>query len=356
MFMRGCLGFFFYIFITIWVIFGFLMFTAVRSWAFDREFYLDVTDNDALYEAIRADGLPELLANLEIEGQQVLNPNSPAFPALVEATQAILPTDFLRNTTVGLVNNLFSFFENPSTGLDLTVDLTDIKNALRGAQGDAFASTYINALETCETATNLPTNTLPTCLPQGVRPDQAIAVVRDYKSVLVNQIPDVWDLTDNANIDYSSLPSTSLVQGVNTGFTVTAIVTFVLWFFNALIGGRGFKGLLMWLGGMLFLPALIVLLSGAAFGGNVIDTIANEIITDTATSGLQASVQVQESLTLVILDALKRVGSGFLTTGIIALVVSLVLYIMGAVMRTPNRQIEVAYYNTSDSSNPIRPL
>lgn len=355
--MRGCLGFFFYIFITIWVIFGFLMFTAVRSWAFDREFYLDVTDNDALYEAIRADGLPEYLANLEIDGQPVLDANSPAFPALVEATQAILPTDFLRSTTVGLVNNLFTFFENPSTGLDLTVDLTEIKNALRGAQGDAFASTYISALAPCEGATTLPTTTLPTCLPQGVSQAQAIAVVSNYKSQLVNQIPAVWDLTDNANIDYSSLPTASLVQGVNTSFTITAIVTFVLWFFNALIGGKGFKGLLMWLGGMLFLPALIVLLSGAAFGGNVIDNIANEIITDTATSGLQASIQVQESLTLVILDALKRVGSGFLTTGIIAVVVSLVLYIMGAVMRRPNRQIEIAgYYNNSDSSNPIRPL
>ncbi|HRF98811.1 MAG TPA: hypothetical protein PLZ51_26560, partial [Aggregatilineales bacterium] len=121
--MRGCLGFFFYIFVTLWVLFVFLMFTAVRSWAFDRQFYLDVTDNDALYEAIRTDGLPEFLANLEVNGQQVLDKDSPAFPALVESIQGIIPTDYMRNTTVGLVNNLFTFFENPSTGLTLTVDL-----------------------------------------------------------------------------------------------------------------------------------------------------------------------------------------------------------------------------------------
>ncbi|MDX2078239.1 MAG: hypothetical protein SFZ02_17535 [bacterium] len=354
--MRGCLGFFFYIFVTLWVIFGFLMFTAVRSWAFDKQFYLDVTDNDALYEAIRTDGLPEFLANLEVNGQQVLDKDSPAFPALVESIQGIIPADYMRNTTVGLVNNLFTFFENPSTGLTLTVDLIPIKQALAGAQGDAFASTYIRALEICTTTTTVPTDTLPTCKPAGVSDEEILAVVSDYKAGFVNDIPDVWDLTENADVDWSNLPNVSLVQGVNTAFTVTAIITFVLWFFNALIGGRGFKGLLMWLGGMLFLPALIMLLTGASFGGSLLDAIANDVITNTTTSNLQASVQVQESLTLVALDALKRVGSGFLTTGIIAVGVSLVLYLMGAIMRRPNRMVEVAGYYSNDTSNPIRPL
>ncbi len=353
--MRGCLGFFFYIIITIWVLFAFLIFTAIRSWAFDRQFYLDVVDNNALYDAFRQEGLPDFLAKLDINGQQVLDPNSDAFPALVEATQAILPTDYLRTTTVGLVDNLFNFFENPSSGLVLNVDLTPIKASLSGAQGNAFASTYIKALGTCETTvTSVATDQLPTCKPAGMSDEEILAVVSDYKSSLVNQIPDTWNLAEDADVTWSDLPNVSLVEGLQTAFSVAAIATFGIWVFNAIIAGIGFKGLLMWLGGMLFLPALIILLMGASFSGSLLDAISSDIIRDTTTSNLQASIQVQESVTLVILDALKRVGSGFLTTGAIALGVSLVLYILGAVMRSPSRTVSVGDYY--DSSHPIRPL
>jgi len=353
--MRGCLGFFFYIIITIWVLFAFLIFTAIRSWAFDREFYLDVVDNDALYNAFRQEGLPDFLANIEIDGQRVLDPSSNAFPALVEATQAILPTDYLRTTTVGLVDNLFNFFENPSRGLVLNVDLTPIKESLGGAQGDAFARTYLGALGTCETTvTSVSTNQLPTCKPAGMSDEEILAVVSDYKSSLMNQIPDTWNLAEDADVDWNGLPDISLVEGLQTAFSVAAIATFAIWVFNAIIAGSGFKGLLMWLGGMLFLPALIILLMGASFSGSLLDAISSDIIRDTTTSNLQASAQVQESVTLVILDALKRVGSGFLTTGGIALAVSLVLYILGAIMRSPNRRVVVGDYY--DSSHPIRPL
>lgn len=353
--MRGCLGFFFYIIITIWVLFAFLIFTAIRSWAFDKQFYLDVVDNDALYNAFREEGLPDFLANIEIDGQPVLDPNSSAFPALVEATQAILPTDYLRTTTVGLVDNLFNFFENPSSGLVLNIDLTPIKESLGGAQGDAFASTYIRALETCTTSvTSVPTDKLPTCKPAGMSDEEILAVVSDYKASLVNQIPDTWNLSENADVDWTGLPDVSLVDGIQSAFSVAAIITFAIWLFNAIIAGSGFKGLLMWLGGMLFLPALIILLMGASFSGNLLDAISSDIIRDTTASNLQASTQVQESVILVILDALKRVGSGFLTTGGIALAVSLVLYILGAIMRSPNRRVMVGEYY--DSSHPIRPL
>ncbi|MCU0480185.1 MAG: hypothetical protein MUE54_03105 [Anaerolineae bacterium] len=352
--MRGCFGFFFYIIITIWVLFAFLLFVAIRSWAFDRQFYLDVADNDAVYNAFREEGLPEFLAELKVNGQQVLDPSSTAFPALVEATQAILPTDYLRTTTVGLVDNLFNFFENPQTGLTLNVDLTPIKASLGGAQGDAFASTYIRALETCATSALVPTDKLPTCKPAGVSDDEILAVVSDYKAGFVNSIPDTWNLAEDANMNWDGLPNVSLIEGLQTAFTVTATVTFAIWLLNAIIGGSGFKGLLMWMGGMLFLPALIVLLMGASFSGSLLDAISSDIIRDTTTSNLQASTQVQESVTLVILDALKRIGTGFLTTGSIALGVSLVLYIFGAIMRRPNRMVDVgAYY---DSSHPIRPL
>lgn len=353
--MRGCFGFFFYIIITIWVLFAFLIFTAVRSWAFDKQFYLDVVDNDALYNAFREEGLPEFLAKLDINGQQVLDPTSSAFPALVEATQAILPTEYLRTTTVGLVDSLFNFFENPQTGLTLNVDLTPIKASLGGAQGDAFASTYIRALETCTTSAPIPTDKLPTCKPAGVSDDEILAVVNDYKAGLVNSIPDTWNLAEESDINWGDLPDVSLVEGIQTAFTVAASVTFAIWLINAIVGGSGFKGLLMWLGGMLFLPALIVLLMGASFSGSLLDAISSDVIRDAATSNLQASAQVQESVIVVILDALKRVGSGFLTTGAIALGVSLVLYIFGAIMRGRNQVVAVGGYEY-DPSHPIRPL
>jgi len=351
--MRGCFGFFMFIIVTIWLLFGFLVFTAVRSWAFDRQFYTDIVDNDALYESFRTEGLPEFLAELEVNGQQVLNRNDPAFPALVEATSAILPTDYLRTTAVSVVDELFTFFENPSSGLTLNIDLTPIKDSLRGAQGTAFAQTYIRNLSQCPSATSFTTDNLPTCIPQGVSQAEAIAYVEDYKDRFVNTIPDTWDLTEE-DMDFSGLPSVSLIESVNGAYAVFGGITFLFWFVNAIVGGRGFKGLLMWLGGMLFLPALIILLTGAAFGGSVLDSVANSVIRDTATSNLAMSGQMQDSFVLVVLDALRRVSNGFLSTGAIALGVSLVLYILGGIMRRPNQTVNVGYY--SDPSYPIKPL
>lgn len=344
-----------FIIVTIWLLFGFLVFTAVRSWAFDRNFYNSIVDNDALYNAFREEGLPQFLAELEVNGQRVLDPTSTAFPALVEAMQGVLTTDYLRTTTVGLVDNLFAFFENPSSGLTLNIDLAPIKIALAGAQGDAFVRTYVRALQPCTTTINFSSNQLPTCLPQGVTQEQAIAAVTDYKNTWVSEMPVTWDLTESNRADFSGLPNISLVQWVNNAYSVMTIITIVVWFFNALIGGQGLKGLLMWLGGMLFLPALIILLTGAAFGGNVLDTIANDVVRQGASASLDVSPRVQESFTLVILDALRRVSNGFLSTGAIALGVSLVLYLMGGIMRRPNRQtLNIDYYN--DPSYPIKPL
>lgn len=353
--MRGCFGFFIFIGLTIWLLFSFLGFTAIRSWAFERNFYNSIIDNDALYNAFREEGLPQFLANLKVNGQRVLDPNSTAFPALIEAMQGVLTTDYLRTTTVGLVDNLFTFFENPSSGLRLNIDLAPIKEALSGAQGDAFVRTYLGVLQPCTTTINFSSNQLPTCLPQGVTQEQAIATVTDYKNTWVSEMPVTWDLMAGNTIDFSRLPNVSLVQSVNSAYGGLAIITVVVWFFNALIGGQGLKGLLMWLGGMLFLPALIILLTGAVFGGTLLDSIANDVVRQGASASLDISPRVQESFTLVILNALRQVSNGFLGTGTIALVVSLVLYLMGAIMRRPNRQtVNVGHYN--DLSYPIKPL
>lgn len=303
----------------------------VINWAFDRQFYVDVLDDPALYEALLDEDLTEAIAvaMLESESQRLVDvQTNRAISLAVNAAIGDNP-EYLREQVVGVVNSLFAWFDGDARTLAFEVDLVPFKEAVTGEKRDEIARILADELPACdaEQAARFAGSALYQCIPNDLSRDQAALVIADQLPTYVQSLPDqlTWEDPDAAWIGGGSIRA--FINIALIGFAISAIFT---WVIMSLIGGKGLRGFLIWMGVTLIIPAGIVLLTGLPLSAGALSVegfgLQQGMIN---VNGQPVSAELREGLANAVVQILSRVGSGFVTVGGLSIGIGIALAAVG---------------------------
>ncbi|HRE49245.1 MAG TPA: hypothetical protein PLD47_16070 [Aggregatilineales bacterium] len=314
-----------------------IAFASVSTWILDRGFYLNLLDNDAIYEAFLSD---ELSADLKLTtsgGASALPPE-----AVLAGLRTVLTPAYLRGEVTRNVGSFFDLLEGKAESVTFSLDLRPIKSALVDEKKAAFASAYVGALKPCTGTTT--TSDLPVCLPANMTAETLTADIEQGMTTVVAGMPNSIDFSDQITAGRNN-PFTELreVLPALTGSLVTILAPMVaLWLLIGILGGITTREFFLWLGVSLFIPAGLVALMGGALGGN----IKNAIETTFATTNSSLSATTQQMLATIGTTAGTKVGEGFLNYGVIGVIVSVVLIALGLLLRPRKPILSMDNYDT----------
>lgn len=309
---------------------GALGLLAVNSWILDRNFYASVADDPRLYQALLDEDLPAYL----MQDTQNSGGDIPA-AALAAGLQTVVTTDYLRDQSVNVVNDVFDFLDGKTTTLDLSLDLQPILTALSSPDGRAaFAQAVAENLPVCDgTQAAYPASSkLPVCRPS----DESAAVVSEQiqKALpgVIETLPTTLALSDPVKADPTTQEGISALRGVlNSGILSVALGAAFFGVMVGLLGGDGLRGKLRWMGAALIVPALMVLGLGLAMSqGNM--TWLNSATTEFRVNGELVDPNFDAAALAVFETVFQRVGNSFSTTGLLASAVSIALFFAGLVL------------------------
>ncbi len=299
---------------------------SANSTLFNRSFYLDVINDPAFYDVLFFTELPpELKASIP-DLPQNIDPS-----VLRDAMRLIITPSYLREQGTQLINTIFDYLENPNSEIsDLSIDLRPIREALNGAQGEAFAATLVQGLPACAAgeAQTASSSEIMGCIPEGM----SLAGAQD---LLLSQIHSVTANTI-ANYELVLIPAHELqasglqgsfAQGLQSVIWLALIplglFTLLMWRIGAYIASSNKRGQLLWMSFTLGAPALLW------FGiGQGLNTWAETLTTNEATIA-QSSLAAKVAIDLFQLFASKVAQSSFTIVGGVALGFSLGLFFMG---------------------------
>ncbi|MCS6872390.1 MAG: hypothetical protein RML95_05310 [Anaerolineae bacterium] len=350
--MRSCLAFFVFLFVFLPLAFCGLLFGAVSTWLFDRNFYTDLFSAEGIYSALLSADL-DLETSLQINNVQLDPETSRAFALALR--DAFTPS-YVRDEVVRNINAVFDYLEDFSRGLTLTWDLRPFKRGLTNDQIAIFADTLVRTLPRC--APNAPPvdSLLPTCIPPNVSTDQMVAQARERLPRFIESLPDIQVLGDPIppNTQSGALLGSTLQSAIGGGALSILIVAFFVWLFVGILAARSTKGLWRVLGITLLVPAVPVLLIGIAILSGAADTtLASGIDSTLAQAGVQSTETLRASTLRAVQGAVSRIGNGFLTYGGGATAVAVVLLLLGALMPKPRKRKDIGIAS-SDVITPLR--
>jgi hypothetical protein len=336
--MRGCLAVLLFLIFFPLALAG-LTLAAISTWALDRNFYTGLLSDQRLYEALLSEGATLSVTPRSNSARDVQDAQTSV--AFSQAIKEVLTAEYLTATATGLVDQVFTFLDNPSTGLSATVDLRPIKAALAGERGAAFARTLAQQLPACTTGPSVTAVfgvSFPSCRPEGVSVGALESQVLPLVPQLAKALPDQQRLADNP-IEAGELPASSVLNGLTVGAITTLAIAGLFWLLIGVAGGTDRRMFWLWLGLTLMWPALLVALVGLGAVTGVVDgTLQASIAQGFADSGVANNAQTQGILTDLVLRAVGRVGNGFLIVGGIALLIAIVITVIGAMTKTRKRK------------------
>ncbi|MFW5748319.1 MAG: hypothetical protein ACOCYT_01765 [Chloroflexota bacterium] len=332
--MRGCLGIFLYILFGFPMLVGTLFAVGALSWALDRDFYEDILVNDALFEAIYIAELPRYFEQEVFRTE--ISPEDQAYSALTIALREAVPREYLQTQVQQVVNSFFDYFDGETDTFTLLVDLTPVKDNLRGERGEAFATVLADNLPPCPTAEQqtFSETGLISCIPDDLTRQQAAGVIRDQMPAVIREIPDTVDLVQEGEaqeIDFTGNPR----DGLTAAAVILIVFTAIVWLGIGALAGGNRRLFLMWLGFMLLLPGLIVLSTGVGIGNSAVDRAIRNSVEDITFEDTPNTPELRDALAETAIDAARRVASGFMTVGGIASAIAAVLIVFGLVTPPP---------------------
>jgi hypothetical protein len=306
-----------------------LMAFSVSTWALNRGFYLQLVSDERIYEAILSETAWEqeqILAVTEFDGI----PGD----ALAKALREVVTPNYLRSQAVTLVNDAFDAVEGRASVLELTVDLTPLKDRLRGEAGDRFARSLAANLPVCSAGEEAfaPEAQLPRCRPANLSEEHVAEVIVKALPAFLDTLSDTYPQPPETIYFYytpedefwTGFVGTSRLIWINI---LLALVAAAFWVGAAFVGGENRRRIVQWLGWPLFVPAVLTLIVGItirlAAGWPWIDYGLGSWIA----SDVWYSAEIAEVFTTIARTAIKAIARGFLVTGGISIGISMGLIV-----------------------------
>lgn len=344
------------VFIFFPIAFAWIGVMSVRNWIFDRQFYVDIVDDERFYQAILASSETTTNSNAVIETS--FAGDLPA-PAVYAALREVIEPAYVRDQAVKVVNAAFDSFEGVTDKFTTTIDLKPIKAALSDPEArTSVVTAYVSGLAACKgtEASVVEPLGLLRCLPADQSAEDAIVDLKELLPSFVQRMPDELPVDDstfnirmnnNSNSNFAnngrfSMPigfaGAFMRGGAAFGIIALFVVGIVVWIGAALIASDSWRGRLLTLGISLLLPALFYVMIGAALNSTMTTGALNRAVLNGTISGIDADqVEVfRGAIADVASLVVGRIGSGLLTVGGIAALVSAVLVVLGFVL--PNSQ------------------
>ncbi len=311
------------------LIFATMMSFSVGTWALDRGFYLQLVSDERIYEAILRDTAWEEKQIFEVTEFEGIPSD-----ALAKALREVVTPNYLRSQAVVLVDEAFDAIEGKGSTLELSVDITPLKDRLRSDGGDRFARSLAANLPVCS-AGQTPFATegqMPRCRPADLSEEQAAQLITAALPDFLDSLPDTYpEPPETVFFDYG--PENEFWTGfIGTNRLIWASVLLALiaasfWVGAAFVGGKNRRQIVQWLGWPLFVPAVLTLIGGIAIriaaGWPWVDYgLGSWLATD-----VWYRAEVAGVISTVVRTAIKAVARGFLITGGISIGVSLSLII-----------------------------
>ncbi|MFN8418028.1 MAG: hypothetical protein U0528_02090 [Anaerolineae bacterium] len=344
------------LFILFPIAFAWLGVMSFRNWIFDRQFYVDIVDDERFYQAILSSADTSTNSNTVIETS--FAGDLPA-PAVYAALREVIEPVYVRDQAVKVVNAVFDSFEGVTDKFTTTIDLKPIKAALSDPEmRTSVITAYISSLAPCKAGQESVVQPLGLlrCLPEDQTEADAIVDLKEILPSFVQRMPDELPVDDNtfnistnnnlnpnaANNNRFSMPigfaGAFMRGGADFGIIALFVAGVVVWIGAALIASDSWRGRLLCMGISLLLPALFYVLLGASLNNGMTNGALHTAILRGTITGIaadQAEVfrgAVADVASLVV----GRIGSGLFSVGGVAALVSAVLIVLGFVL--PNSQ------------------
>jgi hypothetical protein len=332
---------------------GFL-FLATNSWLLDRQFYIDMIDDERFYDVLlQPDLLPPDL-------QTVIESNDIPVPAVTAALREVITPAYMRDQAVGAVNTLFDVFDGKQQQLIFDIDTRPVKESLNGDGADKFAQTLVAGLPACNAGEEpyAAGGAIMRCIPAGRSEESAVIAIKEALPSILQKLPDTLHFDASEALEQSMRNSSTRLSGFDTpeelmtlirdslGSTVT--ITLVIGIFFLLIGmllwSDTWQGRLQYAGVALALSAATVLLIGLSLSG-MGSGVSSIMTTGRLTiNGAPASPEMRQAISAVISPALSHIGNSFSSTGAVAGGLGIVIFLIGTVLLRP-RHDDMYYEN-----------
>ena len=306
---------------------GGLSAVAVSTFALDRDWYLGFLADERLFD------MPDAVSSAT---WQMTLPGLPAFPPGMgrEALRELLPPAYLRDQAGSIIDQVFTFLWGRGP-LDLSVDLSPLKQSLVGDTAKRFALAMAKDLPVATASTALPKRgTIPGSRPKGWTVEQTARFIEGSLPTVLADVPDRLQLGDTVPLPWPGFSAFGMLIGAAV---VAMLLAFGAWFGSAFAFSDVPRERLLWLGGTLLAPALCVLAVG-------VFSAASPIALSWARIGISsadfAGTGVSQGFVDAVVNAarlsLGRITTGFLATGGIAAGIGVGLLVWGGI--TPSSQ------------------
>ncbi|UCF99776.1 MAG: hypothetical protein JSV89_09615 [Spirochaetaceae bacterium] len=327
--MRQAIAIFMIILLVFPLLFAALMSFSVSTWALDRGFYLQLVSDERIYEAILRETAWEQEQILEVADFEGIPSD-----ALAKALREVVTPNYLRSQAVKLINDTFDAIEGRASSLELSVDITPLKDRLRSDGGDRFSRSLAANLPVCAAgeAPSAPGARMLHCRPADVSEEQATEMIATALPEFLDSLPDSYpEPAETVYFEYD--PEDEFWIGfIGTNRLIWANILLALlaasfWVGAAFVGGENRRQIVQWLGWPLFAPALLTLICGIATriaaGWPWVDQgLGYWMATD-----VWYRAEVAGVIGTVVRTAIKAIARGFLVTGGISIGLSLSLIV-----------------------------
>jgi hypothetical protein len=327
--MRKMIALVLYIAVGGWLLLAALYALSLSSSLFNRNFYSEVLDNPNLYEndvllrAITAGVVEDVT---DVPGFSAVHPET--VDAYATAFATVLPGDYARDEAEQAADEILAYVDGETDTLNITFDVRPFQDALsEEAEQTEFATVLAENLPVCERnqdpyATGF---VLPVCRASGVGPaaleQEILDAMPDYLNVPL--------VPAQLQADIPFQQATDVVRVVMTVGMVVAVVVLLL---IAWLGGRTLRGALVWLGLLGVLPAIAVLMTGISIRSGIADSRISSEVNSINFREMTVSQEFRDALSETFVNAASLFSEGFLTVGLVALLVALAVAAVGYVL------------------------
>lgn len=333
--MRKLSALFILIVVFIPLTFAAMTLASIRPWILDRGFYEGVVNDEALYEAMLTDEMPRRFNRdtfTEVEQLPV--------EALGTALREVLTADYLQAQSLHVVDKVFDYFEGRERDFELSLDITPIKEALRGEGKTRFAAALAAALPACSAGQKpiAPGGRLSRCVADGDSIGVTAEQITAALPAVLEDTPDQIVLNDDAPYirmnwyDFGWLPSGSVLAGLDITVLTMIFTAVAAGFVGAYLGGDDLRERLKWFSSALFFPGSLYLAAGLFLASPyVLRQIASSI------PSLRYSDAFREAVINITVEVIQRMGGGVLLTGLITCLIAGGVLILSVATPTHDR-------------------
>ena len=292
---------------------------SIRPWVLDRSFYEHLLDDEALYEVPLIGSIPDEFKNGMPDAltRDLFGAEALPTKALNAALPEILTPDYLRAQSLNAIGTAFDFLDGSRSDLQLTIDVTPIKQALQGEAGGRFATSLAAALPGCG-IDQTPVATgghLPRCIAAEGSVTAASDQITAALPALIESLPNSIALTADTNLQmswfrYNRFLTSGIRPAVDVGIVALTVMALLAWVTGAYLGGVGLRSQLKWASSSLFAPASLILVAGFTLTfAPAVTAIGSSIATSSY------SEAYREALIRVLVAVVNQLGTGFVFVG-----------------------------------------